>query len=223
MSNVGKAFIIDGKVVKSQNQWYNKQVAKIKSDKPGDYWDDNLATITEKRNRMMRDNVNKAARFVINWCIEHQIGTIVFGWNQGQKDSINIGKINNQQFVQIPTAKLKARIAELSKQYGIEFVETEESYTSKASFLDDDFLPTFGEKPERWEASGKRVNRGLYRSAVGKLINADANGAGNIIRKVAIQLSLDLAKVSREVLMLPQRYQLNNLTKKYRKQCVAWQ
>ncbi|MGD1808907.1 IS200/IS605 family accessory protein TnpB-related protein [Dapis sp. BLCC M126] len=223
VSNVGKAFIIDGKVVKSQNQWYNKQVAKIKSDKPGDYWDDNLATITEKRNRMMRDNVNKAARFVINWCIEHQIGTIVFGWNQGQKDSINIGKINNQQFVQIPTAKLKARIAELSKQYGIEFVETEESYTSKASFLDDDFLPTFGEKPERWEASGKRVNRGLYRSAVGKLINADANGAGNIIRKVAIQLSLDLAKVSREVLMLPQRYQLNNLTKKYRKQCVAWQ
>ena len=223
VSNVAKAFIVDGRKVKSQNQWYNKQVAKIKSDKPGDYWDDNLAAITEKRNRQMRDNVNKAARFVINWCIEHQIGVIVFGWNQGQKDSINIGKRNNQQFVQIPTAKLKARIAELSEQHGIEFVETEESYTSKASFLDDDFLPTFGEKPERWEASGKRVNRGLYRSAVGKLINADANGAGNIIRKVATQLSLDLAKVSREVLMLPQRYQLSNLTRKYRKHCVAWQ
>ncbi len=95
----------------------------------------------------MRDNLNKAARFVINWCIEHQIGTIVFGWNQGQKDSINIGKKNNQQFVQITTAKLKGRIAELSKQYGIKFVETEESYTSKASFLDQDFLPKFGEKP----------------------------------------------------------------------------
>ncbi len=81
------------------------------------------------------------------WCIEHQIGTIIFGWNQGQKDTINIGKRNNQQFVQIPTAKLKVRIAELSEQYGIEFALTEESYTSKASFLDDDFLPTFGEKP----------------------------------------------------------------------------
>lgn len=230
VSNVGKAFIVDGRKVKSQNQWYNKQVAKIKAGKPGDYWDNKLAAITEKRNRQMRDNVNKAARFVINWCIEHQIGTIVFGWNQGQKDSINIGKKNNQQFVQIPTAKLKARITELSDRYGIKFVETEESYTSKASFLDDDFLPKFGEKPvcvafrrKRWEASGKLVNRGLYRSAAGKLINADANGAANIIKKVATQLSIDLAKVSREVLMLPQRYKLENLTKKYRKQCVAWQ
>ncbi|NET76012.1 transposase [Okeania hirsuta] len=230
VSNVGKAFIVDGKKVKSQNQWYNKQVAKIKSGKSADYWDDNLAAITEKRNRQMRDNVNKAARFVINWCIEHQVGTIVFGWNQRQKDSINIGKKNNQQFVQIPTAKLKARIAELSEQYGIKFVETEESYTSKASFLDEDFLPTFGEKPvcvafrrKRWEPSGKRVNRGLYRSATGKLINADANGAGNIIKKVATQLSLDLAKVGREVLMLPQRYKLDDLTRKYRKQCLAWQ
>nr|WP_293095049.1 transposase [Okeania sp. SIO2F4] len=147
VSNVGKAFIVDGQKVKSQNQWYNKQVAKIKSGKSGDYWDDNLAAITEKRNRQMRDAVNKAARFVLNWCIEHQIGTIVFGWNQRQKDSINIGKKNNQQFVQIPTAKLKTRIAELSEQQGIKFVLTEESYTSKASFLDDDFLPTFGEKP----------------------------------------------------------------------------
>ncbi|WP_338043109.1 MULTISPECIES: hypothetical protein [Okeania] len=81
---------------------------------------------------------------------------------------------------------------------------------------------SFGEKPERWEPSGKRVNRGLYRSATGKLINADANGAGNIIKKVATQLSLDLAKVGREVLMLPQRYKLDDLTRKYRKQCVAW-
>ncbi|GGA41324.1 RNA-guided endonuclease InsQ/TnpB family protein [Okeania sp. KiyG1] len=230
VSNVGKAFIVDGKKVKSQNQWYNKQLAQIKSGKSADYWDDNLAAITEKRNRQMRDNVNKAARFIINWCIEHQVGTVVFGWNQRQKDSINIGKKNNQQFVQIPTAKLKTRIAELSEQYGIKFVETEESYTSKASFLDDDFLPTFGEKPvcvafrrKRWKASGKRVNRGLYHSAKGQVINADCNGAANIIKKLATQLSMDLAKVGRGVLMLPQRYKLDCLTKKYRKQCVAWQ
>ncbi len=106
----------------------------MKQGKPGDYWDNQLAAITEKRNRQMGDNINKAARFFINWCIEHQIGTVVFGWNQHQKDSINIGKKNNQQFVQIPTATLKTRIAELCEQYGIKFVLTEESYTSQASF-----------------------------------------------------------------------------------------
>ena len=144
VSTTGKSFIIDGKKVKSQNQWYNKQVSKIKKDKPKDYWDDKLAFLTEKRNRQMRDNINKAARFVVSWCSLNQFSTVVFGWNQRNKDSINIGKKNNQEFVQIPTAKLKNRIEQLCIQYGIKFVETEESYTSKASFLDSDFLPTLG-------------------------------------------------------------------------------
>lgn len=94
----------------------------------------------------MRDAVNKAARHVINWCIYNRVGTIVFGWNQRSKDSINIGKKNNQEFVQIPTAKLKQRIEQLCQQYGLEFIETEESYTSKSSFLDNDILPTYDEK-----------------------------------------------------------------------------
>ncbi len=111
---------------------------------------------------------------------------------------------------------MKTRIAELCEQYEIRFVEIEESYTSKASFLDGDFLATFGEKPEKWKASGKRANRGLYRSAKGQFIHADCNGAANIIRKVATQLGLDLAKVGRGVLMLPQRYGFDSLTKKYR-------
>ncbi|WP_293056562.1 IS200/IS605 family accessory protein TnpB-related protein [Okeania sp. SIO2B3] len=89
----------------------------------------------------MRDAVNKAARLVINHCLKHGIGRIVFGGNKRQKDSINIGAKNNQKFVQIPTAKLKERIIQLCELYGIEFIETEESYTSQASFLDDDFLP----------------------------------------------------------------------------------
>ncbi len=95
----------------------------------------------------MRDAVNKAARLLINYCLENGIGRIVFGWNKGQKDGIDIGAKNNQKFVQVPTAKLKERIKQLCEQYGIEFIETEESYTSQASFLDDDFLPTFGAKP----------------------------------------------------------------------------
>jgi IS605 OrfB family transposase len=183
------------------HQWYNKQVALLKEGKEQGSWDEQLAAITEKRNRQMRDNINKAARFVLNWCLNHEVSTIIFGWNQRNKDSINIGQVNNQQFVQIPTARLKNRIAQLSEQYGIKFVETEESYTSKASFLDNDYLPTFGEKPEGWKSSGKRVKRGLFRTAKGRLINADCNGAANILSKVATQLGLDLAKVSKAVLV----------------------
>ncbi|MCV3214598.1 IS200/IS605 family accessory protein TnpB-related protein [Plectonema radiosum NIES-515] len=129
------------------NQWYNKRVSALKENQPQGFWSKQLASITEKRNRQMRDAVNKAARIVVNHCLENKIGTIVFGWNQGQKDSINLGSKTNQKFVQIPTARLKNRIAQLCEQYNIKFVETEESYTSKASFLDNDILPKFGEKP----------------------------------------------------------------------------
>lgn len=220
VSTIGKSFIVDGRQVKSQNQWYNKLVAQLKKNQPQGFWNEELAAITEKRRGQMRDNINKAARFVINWCLSNEISTIVFGWNQRNKDGINIGKKNNQEFVQTPTAKLKSRIAGLCEQYGINFVETEESYSSKASFLDNDFLPTFGEKPEGWRASGKRVKRGLYRSSLGT-INADCNGSANILRKVATQLGINLAKVGRAVLSLPQRYRLDSLSKSYRKQIEA--
>ncbi len=147
ISNIGTSFIIDGRHLKSLNQWYNKQVASIKEGKPKDFWLNRLAAITEKRNRQMRDTVNKAARLVVNYCLVKQIGNVVFGWNKGNKDNINIGKKNNQKFVQISTARLKQRIAQLCEQYGIRFEETEESYTSRASFVDNDILPTYGEKP----------------------------------------------------------------------------
>ena len=99
-----------------------------------------------------------------------------------------MGSKTNQKFVQIPTGRLKDRINQLCEQYGLRFVETEESYSSKASFVDNDLLPTFGEKPEGWLASGTRIKRGLYRTAQGWLINADCNGCGNIGRKVAVML-----------------------------------
>lgn len=156
----------------------------------------------------MRDAINKAARKVINHCLKNQIGTIVFGWNKGQKDSAHMGKKTNQKFVQIPTCRLKERISQLCEQYSIKFVETEESYSSKASFVDHDSLPTFGAKPEGWTASGKRVNRGLYRTAQGWLINADCNGAANIGRKVAMMLGLDLSGISRGDLSAPLRLKL---------------
>ena len=216
VSNLGKSFIVDGKKVKAQNQWYNKQVAKLKSGKTQGYWDDDLAAITEKRNRQMRDNVNKAARLIINWCLKNNVGTIVFGWNQRNKDSINIGRKNNQEFVQVPTAKLKSRIEDLCSEIGIQFIETEESYTSKSSYLDGDIIPKYGEKPNDWKPSGKRVKRGLYKDAKGQLINADCNGAANILRKVATQLTINLAKVGRAFLTVPKRYDLTSLRKSYR-------
>lgn len=222
VTTLGKSLIIDGLKIKSINQIYNKRVAALKKGKPAKYWDFELARLTEKRNRRIRDAINKAARFIVNHCLQNRIGHIVFGWNKGNKDGIEIGKKNNQEFVQIPTSRLKNRIQQLCEVHGIQFTETEESYTSKASFLDNDFLPVFGEKPEGWKPCGRRITRGQYRTATGFVINADCNGAANILRKVATQLGLTLAKVGRAVLNLPKRYDLfSNLTRSYRKQCEA--
>jgi putative transposase len=203
VSNVGTSFVVDGLHLKSLNQWYNKRVSVLKENQPQGFWSNQLAGITEKRNRQVRDAVNKAARIVLNHCVENRIGSVVFGWNKGQRQEINLGSKTNQKFVQIPTARLKDRIAQLCEQYGIQFVETEESYTSKASFLDLDELPTFGAKPEGWKESGKRVKRGLYRSKDGFKINADCNGAANILRKVAAKLGFNLDGVSRGALIAP--------------------
>jgi IS605 OrfB family transposase len=208
VSNVGTSFIVDGKHLKSVNQGYNKRVAFLRSGKANGYWSKRLASLTEKRNRQMRDAVNKAARKVIDHCLKNRIGTVIFGWNKGQKESANMGSKTNQKFVQIPTGRLKERISQLCEQYGLKFIETEESYSSKASFVDNDLLPTFGEKPEGWLPSGKRVKRGLYQTAQGWLINADCNGSANIGRKVAIMLGLDLSGIGRGELSAPLRLKL---------------
>lgn len=207
VSNVGTSFIIDGRQIKSMNQWFNKQVSSIKEKKPQGFWSKRLATITEKRNRQVKDAINKAAITVINHCLEHGIGTVVFGWNKENKKGIELGKKNNQEFVQIPISRLKERIQRLCEWSGIQFVETEESYTSSSSFLDNDKLPVFGDKSTRegWEPSGKRTKRGLYRTANDWYINADANAACNIIRKVSMTLDLDLSEVCRATLTSPCR------------------
>ncbi len=205
VSNVGTSFIVDGLHLKSVNRWYNKQVSRLKDGKPQGFWTKKLAHVSEKRNRQMRDAINKAARIVIQHCQENNIGTIVFGWNTGQKNNANMGAKTNQKFVQIPTARLKDRIKQLCEVCGIRFVETEESYSSKASFLDNDELPTFGEKPEGWQPTGKRTKRGLYRTASNHYINADANGAANIMRKVSTTSDLVLEQVCRGDLTRPTR------------------
>jgi putative transposase len=217
LSSKGKSFIVCGRKVKSINQRYNKTIANYKKGKPAKYWDEYLAQITHKRNCQMRDAVNKAARFVINYCLNHGIGNIIFGWGHGIKTNANLGSQNNQNFVHIPTSKLKNRIKELASTVGIVFTETEEAYSSKSSFLDNDFVPKYGEKPKGYKFSGRRVKRGLYRSARGILINADLNGAGSILRKVAIQLGISLAEVGKAALTLPKRYHLHLMRRSYRK------
>ncbi len=218
---MGTSFIVDGRHIKSLNQWYNKQLSTISEGKPQGFWSKKLAAITEKRNRQIRDAINKAARLVINHCIQNRIGNVVFGWNKGQKDGADMGAKTNQKFVQIPTGRLKDRIAQLCKQYNIRFVETEESYTSLASFVDGDVplaskaggclrlaiaaSAVFGTRPEGWKPSGKRVKRGLYRTALNQYVNADANAAANIIRKVATTLKVSLEEVGRGALITPLR------------------
>ena len=216
VATTGQSFIVCGRKIKSINQGYNKAVAKYKKGKSNFYWDDYLDAITHKRNCQMRDAVNKAARLIINYCLNHGLGNIVFGWGQGVKTESNLGKRNNQNFVQIPTSRLKNRIKELAESLGIVFTETEESYTSKSSFLDGDLLPKYGEKPAKYEFSGKRITRGTYKTLKGWSISADTNGAANILKKVAIQLKLSLAEVGRGILTVPKRYDLSTLKKSYR-------
>jgi putative transposase len=216
VTNTGLAFVLDGRALKAENQFFNKQVAGLKSilmkgmESTKGVTSKRISAITNNRNNFTRDYINKAARWIINFCIQNDIDTIVYGRNKGQKDGIELGKKINQMFVQIPHHKLFNRIQQLSLIIGIRVVETEESYTSKASFFDDDFLPTFGEKPEGWMASGKRVLRGLYRTAQNWLINADFNGAANIMKKVSTKLGINLSGVGRGAVTAPFKVQLKN-------------
>ena len=216
VSTLGKSFIVCGKQLKFINQKYNKAIANYKRGKSEFYWDTYLDKTTHKRNCQVRDSVNKAARFIINYCLTHGIGNIVFGWNTGIKKEVNLGDKNNQNFVQIPLSRLKNRIKELAESVGLVFVETEESYTSKCDFLAGDKLFKFGEKPKEYKFSGTRINRGTYQSKFGK-VNSDIQAAANILRKVMKQLGLSLAEINRGVLTRPKRYRLTSLSKSYRK------
>ncbi|MEG5159210.1 transposase [Microcoleus sp. AT3-A2] len=214
VSSNGKPFIIDGHKLKSWNQEFNKQKARVQSEHsrhnlPQGFSSKRLQQLSESRARRMRDAVNKAVRNIIDYCESHQINVIAFGWNKGQKQELNMGGKTNQNFVQIPTAKVKERLQQECDSLGWRFVEQDESYTSKASFLDRDFLPVkVGEKPDNWQPSGKRIKRGLYRSASGLILNADVNGAANIIRKSNVAIDSIVERVGSGLLTNPLRIKL---------------
>lgn len=198
----GHQFLIDGRRLKSINRWYNKRNAQLQSQKDRAYKGRSFATTTapykqgiksftqkqarlyQWRNNCVRDYLNKAGRLVIDHCIEHQIGKLIVGYNPGIKQEINIGKSNNQNFVQIPFWQLRRKLEALCSRYGIEYIEQEESYTSKASFYDQDEIPVYNaDNPTQHKFSGRRVKRGLYRTKDKHLVSADINGSANILAK----------------------------------------
>ena len=187
VTNTGKSFIVDGRKLKSINQFFNKQNAKLRSIK--DKQNIKRQTkqqylISNKRKNRVDDYINKTCRYIINYCIVNDIGTLVIGYNQSFQCKTNLGKRNNQIFTQLPFGKIREKLEYLCKRYNINYVMQEESYTSKASFFDDDELPTYNmDNPQTYEFSGKRVKRGLYQTKDGYLFNADCNGALNILRK----------------------------------------
>ncbi len=213
VDTLGNSLLIDARAMKAMNQLWNKRVSTRKDGKPEAYWDSWLDRVTRKRNHQMRDGINKASLLIVEHCLRHGIGTLVVGWNEGFKDNANLGRLNNQKFVQMPLGKLKDRLKQLCELHSIRFVETEEAYTSKASFLDGDSLPKYGEKPLGWKPSGRRIKRGLYRSAKNLIVNADLNGAANILRKVSSNLGIDLSKLCRRCLTTVTRVRLWMLPK----------
>ena len=187
VTNTGASFIIDGRKLKSTNQYYNKINAKLQSIKDKQKIERTTLRqkrITRKRNNRINDYLSKAARTIVNYCLNNDIGKLVLGYNEDFQRNSNIGSINNQNFVNIPYGKLRDKLIYLCKLYGIEFKLQEESYTSKASFFDGDEIPIYDkENLQEYIFSGKRIKRGLYQTSTGKLINADCNGALNILRK----------------------------------------
>lgn len=188
VTNRGKSFIVDGKKLKSINQWFNKYNTKLQSIKDKQGYGKTLTMkqkyIWNKRNNRVNDYLSKSARIIINYCLENNIGTLVCGYNNDFQRNSDIGKKNNQNFVNIPFSKLQSKLEYLCEFYGIKYVDQEESYTSKASFFDMNIIPEYKEKDNiEYSFSGKRVRRGMYKTLKGYILNADVNGALNILKK----------------------------------------
>lgn len=180
-NNIGKEpFIINGKPLKSINQFYNKRKSHILSElnrRNKQNWSKELDIITQKRFNRVKNYMHNASSYVVKWCIENKIDTLVVGHNNKWKQRTKIGKVNNQKFLYVPYDMLIQQLKYKCENNGVQFVETEESYTSGTSFLDNE-LPC----KENYNKK-RRIKRGLFKSNKG-LINSDVNGSLQIIKKV---------------------------------------
>jgi putative transposase len=170
--------VVNGRPLKSINQYFNKQKAKFQSELPKNiFTSKRINQLTFKHNCKMNDYLHKSSNFIIQFCLKNQLNTLVIGYNEFWKQKINIGSVNNQKFIQIPFHKLLWMLSYKCEKHGISITTHEESYTSKCSFLDNEIIC----KHEIY--LGKRIKRGLFKSAKKALINADVNGSYNITKK----------------------------------------
>lgn len=187
-NNIGLSpIIINGKILKSINQYYNKKIAKLRSY-VGNKTSNRIKKLSFKRNNIVDTHFHKISRFIVNYCTSNKIDNIVIGRNKDWQRDSKMSKKVNQTFTQIPYEKLIKQLKYKSEEMRIKVIILEEQYTSKSSFIDNDPIPTrFGE----YEFSGKRIKRGLYISKYGTLINADINGSYNILRKCNSQFKYE--------------------------------
>ncbi len=179
VSTTCESFIVNGKPLKAINAFYNKRKSELKSKSKNKFFTSKrMQRLDFRRSTKIKNYLHHASKFVVDKAKELDCTKIVIGNNKGWKNDINIGTRNNQNFVSIPHSHLIEKIEYKAKLAGIEVIRTEESYTSKCSALDKEVIG------KHEEYVGKRVKRGLFRTSNGTLINADANGACNILRKV---------------------------------------
>ncbi|WP_411470005.1 RNA-guided endonuclease TnpB family protein [Bacillus thuringiensis] len=189
VTNTGDAFLIDGKKLKSINQYFNKTIRNLQQKNVENGLSkrivtNKIAALWHKRERQIHGYIAQTVGLLFKKVKEFDIDTIVVGYNAGWKQNSHMGKKNNQKFVQIPFHKLIAAIENKCIKEGIQFFKQEESYTSKASFLDKDPVPVWSKDDRtQYRFSGKRITRGLYQSKAGTCIHADINGALNTLQK----------------------------------------
>ena len=187
VTSEGRSFILDGKRLKSINQWYNKNNSRLQSIKDKQHLSFKTrqqSSLERNRNNRISDYISKCARHIINYCLDNNIGNIVIGYNPALQKESSLGNRNNQNFVNIPYGRLKDKLSYLSQYYGICLIKQEESYTSKASFFDKDDMPSYNDDhTKNYVFSGTRIKRGLYQTSNRMYLNADVNGALNILKK----------------------------------------
>ena len=193
-----KGISFKGSKLKSINQYFNKETSKLQSLLPkNEYCSKRINHLFYKREEQLRNVIGYYSNRLMELLVNEGISTLVIGHNKNWKDKINIGKVNNQNFVSIPFSKIIDIIKYKAEDLGIKCIEQEESYTSKASFLDNDNIPTFNEdNNQKHTFSGKRITRNLYQTQNNQIIDADLNGALNIMKKANIEMlaSLDYLK-----------------------------
>lgn len=178
--------IINGRPLKSINQWYNKKIAEMRSETErlhGKHWSHKMSSVTNRRNNKIKDYMHKASAYIVNHLVSNRIGTLIIGESKEWKQDTNMYKINNQNFVCIPFEMLKSMLEYKCRIAGIEVVRQEEAYTSKCSFLDNEEI----RKHEKYK--GSRPKRGCFKTLGGRKVNADVNSSCNIMKKYLLKVA----------------------------------